>query len=154
MFPDFDVVPNDGDDSGVDLHSAANVGDDLLDGFAVPGFGGLSGFFSGLLYGGLGLLALESGHAGGQDHTRLHGFALIHQDLASLGGLVVLAELFPADQAQTASFFIGRKFDYAVDVGQDGRALGHAGLEEFFHPGQTAGDVQSGDAAGVERPHG
>src|SRR6188508_437835 len=35
-----------------------------------------------------------------------------------------------------------------------GLALGHAGLEQLFDTRQAGGDVQAGDAAGVERPHG
>ena len=35
-----------------------------------------------------------------------------------------------------------------------GLALGHARLEQLLDARQTGGDVQAGDAAGVERPHG
>ena len=34
------------------------------------------------------------------------------------------------------------QLDLAVDVGQDGGVLGDAGLENFFHLRQSAGDVQ------------
>ena len=44
--------------------------------------------------------------------------------------------------------------DHAVDVADLGLALGHARLEQLLDARQTGGDVQAGDAAGVERPHG
>ena len=44
-------------------------------------------------------------------------------------------------------------FDDAVDVADLGLALGDAGLEQFLDARQAGGDVQPGDAAGVERPH-
>ena len=44
--------------------------------------------------------------------------------------------------------------DDAVDVADLGLALGHAGLEQLLDARQAGGDVQAGDAAGVERPHG
>ena len=44
--------------------------------------------------------------------------------------------------------------DDAVDVADLGLALGHAGLEQLLDARQTGGDVQAGDAAGVERAHG
>ena len=43
--------------------------------------------------------------------------------------------------------------DDAVDVADLGLALGDAGLEQLLDARQTGGDVQAGDAAGVERPH-
>ena len=43
--------------------------------------------------------------------------------------------------------------DDAVDLADLGLALGHAGLEQLLDARQTGGDVQAGDAAGVERPH-
>ena len=43
--------------------------------------------------------------------------------------------------------------DDAVDVADLGLALGDAGLEQLLDTRQTGGDVQAGDAAGVERPH-
>ena len=42
----------------------------------------------------------------------------------------------------------------AVDVADLGLALRHARLEELFDARQAGGDVEAGDAAGVERPHG
>ena len=44
--------------------------------------------------------------------------------------------------------------DDAVDVADLGLALGDAGLEELLDARQARRDVQAGDAAGVERPHG
>ena len=44
--------------------------------------------------------------------------------------------------------------DDAVDLADLGLALGHAGLEQLLDARQAGGDVQAGDAAGVERPHG
>ncbi len=44
--------------------------------------------------------------------------------------------------------------DDAVDVADLGLALGDAGLEQLLDARQAGGDVQAGDAAGVERPHG
>ena len=44
--------------------------------------------------------------------------------------------------------------DHARGAGQDGGALGRAGLEQLDHAGQAVGDVLTGDAAGVEGPHG
>ena len=44
--------------------------------------------------------------------------------------------------------------DHARGAGQDGLALRGTGLEQLDHPGQTVGDVDAGDATGVERPHG
>ncbi len=44
--------------------------------------------------------------------------------------------------------------DHARVVGEDGGALGGAGLEQLDHPGQAVGDVLTDDAAGVEGPHG
>src|SRR5205823_5803154 len=38
--------------------------------------------------------------------------------------------------------------------GDDRLALGDAGLEQLLYPGQALGDVDAGDAAGVEGPHG
>ncbi len=35
-----------------------------------------------------------------------------------------------------------------------GLALGHAGLEQLLDTRQAGGDVQAGDATGVERAHG
>ena len=43
--------------------------------------------------------------------------------------------------------------DDAVDVADLGLALGDAGLEQLLDARQAGGDVQAGDAAGVERPH-
>ena len=43
--------------------------------------------------------------------------------------------------------------DDAVDVADLGLALGDAGLEQLLDARQAGGDVQPGDAAGVERPH-
>ena len=40
------------------------------------------------------------------------------------------------------------------DPGELGFALGSAGFEQLHDPGQTAGDVLAGHAAGVEGPHG
>ena len=44
--------------------------------------------------------------------------------------------------------------DDAVDVADLGLALGDAGLEQLLDARQALRDVQAGDAAGVERPHG
>ena len=44
--------------------------------------------------------------------------------------------------------------DDAVDVADLGLALGHTSLEQLLDARQAGGDVQAGDAAGVERPHG
>ena len=44
--------------------------------------------------------------------------------------------------------------DHARVVGEDGRALGRAGLEQLDHPGQAVGDVLTHDTTGVEGPHG
>ena len=43
--------------------------------------------------------------------------------------------------------------DDAVDVADLGLALGDAGLEQLLDARQAGGDVEAGDAAGVERPH-
>ena len=43
--------------------------------------------------------------------------------------------------------------DDAVDVADLGLALGHAAFEQLLDSRQAGGDVQAGDAAGVERPH-
>ena len=44
--------------------------------------------------------------------------------------------------------------DHARALGHDRRALRGAGLEELDDTRQTVRDVLTGDAAGVERPHG
>src|SRR5215218_2886156 len=44
--------------------------------------------------------------------------------------------------------------DPAGELGDGGHALGGAGLEQLLHPRQAVGDVLTGDAAGVEGPHG
>ena len=154
VLPGLHIVPNDGDDAGVNLNSASDVGHDLFDGFALSGRRSFDRCFGGLLDGGLGLPALERRHACGQDRSRFHFFTLVNQDQAVFGREVVLAEFFPADQTQAPALFVRFQFYRAVYVGQDGRAFGYAGLEKLFHPGQTAGDIQTGDTAGVERPHG
>ena len=78
MLSDLNIVPNDGDDSGVDLNPASDVGHDLLDGSAISGRRSFDRCFGGLLDGGLGLPALERGHACGQDCARFHFFALVN----------------------------------------------------------------------------
>ena len=45
-------------------------------------------------------------------------------------------------------------FDDAIDAADLGLTLRLAGLEELFNARQTGGDVETGDAAGVERSHG
>ena len=45
-------------------------------------------------------------------------------------------------------------FDDAIDAADLGLTLRLAGLEELFDAWQTGGDVEPGDAAGVERSHG
>ena len=154
VLANFHIVPDDGDDVAVDLNAASDVGYHLFDGLAFTGLGCFDSIFGGLLDGGLGLLVLERGHAGGQDHPWLDGFALIHQDQAVLRGLVVLAEFFFTGDSEAAAFFVGLHLDHAVNVGQDGCSLGHARLKELLYPGKTAGDVQTGNTASVERPHG
>src|ERR1035438_4611482 len=44
----------------------------------------------------------------------------------------------------------------AVDLADQGLALGDTGLEQLLHPGETLGDVSAsgGDTTGVEGPHG
>ena len=117
MFACLIIVPDDGNYIAVDLNSASNVGDDLLDGFAFTGLGCFDGCLSGLLDGRFGLPALQSRHCRGQDHTRFHSFAFVHQDQSSLRCLVILAELFPAGQSQTVAFFIHIQLYQTVDVG-------------------------------------
>ena len=117
MFACLNIVPDDGNYIAVDLNPASDVGDDLLDGFAFTGLGCFDGCLSGLFDGGFGLPALQRRHCRGKDHTRFHSFAFVHQDQSPLRRLVVLAELFPAGQSQTAAFFIRVQLYQTVDVG-------------------------------------
>ena len=53
------------------------------------------------------------------------------------------------DDGAFAAAFFAEDFHDAVDFGDDGGVLGLAGLEDFRHPRQTAGDVlRAGDLAG------
>ena len=51
-------------------------------------------------------------------------------------------------------FAFGGDLSQAVNFGDDGGALGYAGLEQLFDAGKSGGDVDSGHAAGVEGTHG
>lgn len=46
------------------------------------------------------------------------------------------------------------QMDDAINFGNDSLAFRLAGFKQFFHPGQTQGDVITGNAAGMEGPHG
>ena len=62
-------------------------------------------------------------------------------------------ELLLGGHAHLARAFLADDLELAVDLGDDGLALGDASLEQLLHAGQTLGDVDAGDAAGVERAH-
>ena len=147
MFSDFNVFPDYRDAIGGDFNFTTDVGDNLDQpcGFfrslvrRAPVWRGLPG--KGFLN-------------GGQYHARLYHFAVVHQDLGIFWGGVVLPEFFPADQPQPDPFVVVLHFHPAINVGQDGGPLGHTSLEKLFYPGQTAGNIQSGDTPGVEGTHG
>ncbi len=59
-----------------------------------------------------------------------------------------------ADDGDPAAVVLLDDADHARGPGQDGGALGGAGLEQLDHAGQAVGDVLTGDTAGVEGTHG
>ena len=88
---------------------------------------------------------------------------LVGLDLIAFGDeqLVTLAdaqrgvELLARGDLDAARAALGLDdLDDAVDVADLGLALGHARLEQLLDARQAGGDVQPGDAAGVERAHG
>ena len=58
-----------------------------------------------------------------------------------------------ADDLDLGPASLADDLDDAVDVADLGLALGDAGLEQLLDARQAGGDVEAGDAAGVERPH-
>ena len=64
--------------------------------------------------------------------------------------LALDAALAADDNRPLAAAFFAQQLHVAVDLGDHGRVLGLAGLEDFRHAGQTAGDVLgAGHFAGV-----
>ena len=63
--------------------------------------------------------------------------------------LALDAALALDDDCPLAAALLAEDFHDAVDLGDDGRVLRLAGLEDFRHAGQTAGDVlRAGHFAG------
>ena len=94
-------------------------------------------------------------HRGGQDHSGFHEVAVVDHDVRPLGQRVFLSDFLAVDDPQDAGVLGGLQLDLPVYIGEQGSALGHAGLEQFFHPGETDGDVgYVCHAAGVEGAHG
>ena len=74
----------------------------------------------------------------------------VHAQVLAVGNEVLaLDAAFAADDdGPLAAALFAQQLDRAVDLGDDGRVLWLAGLEDFGHPGQTAGDVlRAGDFA-------
>ena len=81
----------------------------------------------------------------------LHVVAGVHAEvLAVRHEVLALDAAFAADDDRPlAAALLAEHFDDAVDLGHDGRVLRLAGLEDFGHARQTAGDVlRAGDFAG------
>jgi hypothetical protein len=70
---------------------------------------------------------------------------------AGQGDVVVV--LLAAGDLDLGSGVAADDLDDAVDVADLGLALGDAAFEQLLDSRQTGGDVQAGDAAGVERSH-
>ena len=96
----------------------------------------------------------QGSRGAGENLARLNVFAVFHVEVGVFGQRIVFAEFFPADQAKPAAFFLNLHGDGAVDIRQNRGALGYSSLKQLFNPGQTAGDVQTGNTAGVEGTHG
>ena len=74
--------------------------------------------------------------------------------LVALGQVVLVTIRLARDDLDDAAVFGALQLDDAVELGQDGLALGHACLEQLFDARQARGDVDTRDAARVERTHG
>src|SRR5205807_7274331 len=74
----------------------------------------------------------------------------LHARLQRVGDL----ELLLAGDLDLARLLLADDLELAVDLGDDRLALRDPGLEQLLDPGQALGDVDAGDAAGVEGPHG
>src|SRR5439155_9123607 len=74
----------------------------------------------------------------------------LHLRLERVGDL----ELLLGGHAHAARAFQAADLELAVDLGDDGLALGDASLEELLHAGQTLGDVDACNTSGVEGAHG
>ena len=68
--------------------------------------------------------------------------------------VVLVAIGLPRDDLDDAAVFGALQLDHAVQLGQDGLAFRHTGLEQLLDARQTRGDVDTSDTTRVERPHG
>src|SRR5207302_4410815 len=82
-----------------------------------------------------------------------HVIAALDEDVHLAVDRVGHLELFLRGHAHLARAFLADDLELAVDLGDDGLALGDASLEQLLHAGQTLGDVHAGDTARVERTH-
>ena len=125
----------------VDLHALAAV--DVLD-FADEVL--LHGLFAGDAEDVVGhQRAVDQGLAGADEAAGVHAEVLAVGD-----EVLALDAAFAADDDRPlAAALLAQQFHGAVDLGDDGRVLGLAGLEDLGHAGQTAGDVlRAGHLAG------
>src|SRR3990172_8735224 len=92
-------------------------------------------------------------------HLRQHGpllhvLAVLHQHLHALRQGVIVTVEFRAHDLDPAHVALAGDLRQAVDLGDEAGALRDARLEQLLDAGQTGGDVDADDAAGVERAHG
>src|SRR3990172_7548098 len=89
-----------------------------------------------------------------QHGTLLHVLAVLHQHLHALRQSVIVTVELRAHDLDPAHVALAGYLRQAVDLGDDAGALRDARLEQLLDAGQTGGDVDADDAAGVERAHG
>ena len=89
----------------------------------------------------------------GNDLAGFHHVTRSGEELGSGRKAQVGVVLLAAGDLDPRAGVASDDFDDAVDVADLGLALGDATFEELLDARQAGGDVQAGDAAGVERSH-
>ena len=70
------------------------------------------------------------------------------------GRRIFICQDFGVGYLNAAAFFILGDFGNAVDFGDQSLSFGRPGFKQLFYPGQTGGDIQTDDTAGMEGTQG